>query len=81
MRKDKAIWAIFERVSDELEFSEEESGLIDVFEAEFFRLKNIKRPLDSSLSRQVLRQTAAKKYSAVDDDLAKEYLRAQCKFW
>jgi|GEM_PF-6373127 len=81
MRDDPKVWAIYERVTDKLDVTEDEMGVVSVFHAEYFRTKSMARPTDSSLAFQVLRQTAAGNFSAVDSDEAREYLLKNCKFW
>lgn len=80
MRADSKIWSIYERVTDQLEITDEEQSLIGQFTLDYFESLGKKKPLDASLSGPILRQLAAGKYKDLDGQDVQSFLIDRCKF-
>jgi hypothetical protein len=80
MRATPEVWAIFERVTDRLDMTEEEIAACGRFEIDFFAKLEKKRPIDASLSMTVLRQLAAGKIESLSGEEASNFFKQRCHF-
>ena len=80
MRDDPTIWAIFQRATDEDEFTDDEVDQLDAFKVQHFSALGRPKPIDSSMATPLLRLLAAGEIKDLDSEEALAYLKSQCRF-